>query len=118
MLERRYHCSAFVKKSGLRAERIGLFTIAVVFLSGCGARLGLAYDSAQDDPANRLPEEIVIHTGSEAANSQSDVSQKEVADNEAEYQAWLKARNSGSAEYQEFLEFREWLEYKKTQESL
>ena len=92
--------------------------MAVVFLSGCGAKLGPAYDSGQDDPANSLPEEIVVHKGGDDADKQTDESPQEIAENEAEYEAWLKARNSGSAEYQEFLEFREWLEYKKKQENL
>ena len=99
--------------STLRVERIGLITIAVVLIAACGVVPGPAYDSAQDDPANSLPEEIVVHQRTQAPADQIEVPQQLTEENKAEYEAWLEARNSGSDEYQEFLEFKEWLEFKK-----
>ena len=113
----RNHSAEIVRMPKLCSKCAGLITIAVVLISGCGARLGPAYDAAQDDPANRLPEQIVVHQRDTAPTDQNKAAQQLVEENRAEYEAWLEARNSGSDEYQEFLEYKEWLEFKKKQDA-
>ncbi len=104
---------------------IPLTAMTALFAASCGVTPGPAYDSTQDNPANYLPEKIVVIKNDKFVKADSaqvtaaSPSQPAIAEpgTEAEYQAWLKARETGSDEYQEFLEYQDWLKFKRLNEA-
>jgi len=115
----------FLYESVLKLNSSACVIVTTLFLvtTGCNATGGKAYDSAQDNPKNHLPEQIVIFGDNDRSKPEENLVLSEELPggqdykNSAEYAAWLKAKEANNSEYQNFLEFRDWLEFQKLRQA-